>query len=296
METTFKNDQKIKDALIKRMDHHIEMDELLQGSTGSGGKGCTVWCALNNGELKKGYDHSAFPDVLGLPEWLARLHDVIYEGLETEDSKWFSKEWVRAIPVGVNVEPVKWKFSVFLLKENIDRVLSLEINEELKTKIVDSIRQCLSVNESAILTGVWDESAAESARSAAESARSAAWSARSAAESARSAAWSAWSAKSAAWSAAKSAAWSAAESAKSAAKSAAESAWSAAESAAWSAKSAAWSAAESARSAAKSAAKSAAESAWSAAESAARSAAESAAKSAAYKRYAIELLRMFSEL
>ena len=225
-ELSFKNDLKIKDALIKRMDHHIEMDDLMQGATGSNGKGCTVWCALNNGKLKNGYDHSAFPDVLGLPEWLARLHDTIYEGLTTENSKWFSREWVRSIPVGVNLEPVKWKFSVFLLKENIDRVLTLAINDELKTKVVDSIRLCLAVNESAIVTGVWDESAARSAAKSAElAARSAAWSAARSAESAT------WSARSATWSAesaARSAAWSAAWSARSAAWSAESAAWSAA--------------------------------------------------------------------
>jgi len=259
-ELSFKNDLKIKDALIKRMDHHIEMDDLMQGATGSNGKGCTVWCALNNGKLKNGYDHSAFPDVLGLPEWLARLHDTIYEGLTTENSKWFSREWVRSIPVGVNLEPVKWKFSVFLLKENIDRVLTLAINDELKTKVVDSIRLCLAVNESAIVTGVWDESAARSAAKSAElAARSAAWSAaRSAAKSAELAA------RSAAWSAARSA-----------------------ESATWSARSATWSAESAARSAAWSAAWSARSAAWSA---------ESAAWSAAsYKKYADELLRLFLE-
>jgi len=278
-ELSFKNDLKIKDALIKRMDHHIEMDDLMQGATGSNGKGCTVWCALNNGKLKNGYDHSAFPDVLGLPEWLARLHDTIYEGLTTENSKWFSREWVRSIPVGVNLEPVKWKFSVFLLKENIDRVLTLAINDELKTKVVDSIRLCLAVNESAIVTGVWDESAARSAAKSAElAARSAAWSAaRSAAKSAELAA------RSAAWSAARSAAKAAELAARSAAWSAARSA----ESATWSARSATWSAESAARSAAWSAAWSARSAAWSA---------ESAAWSAAsYKKYADELLRLFLE-
>ena len=177
MELSFKNDKSIKDALIKRMDHHIEMDELMQGATGAYGKGCTVWCALNNGDLHKGYVHSAFPDVLGLPEWLARLQDSIYEGLTSKDSKWFSKEWVRAIPVGVNLELVKWKFSVFILKENIDRVLSLTISSELKAEVVNAIRGCLAVNESAVTTGFWNDEAAESAMSAAESARSAARSA-----------------------------------------------------------------------------------------------------------------------
>lgn len=170
MELTFKNDPLIKDSLVKRMDKHIELDELLQGATGNNGKGCTVWCALNNGELKRGYDHSAFPDVLGLPEWLARLQDTIFEGLDVEDSKWFSSEWVRAIPIGKNIEPVKWKFCAFILKENIEIVLSLDIKDDLKKQVVDAINMCLSVQISAIETGAVDEAA-----------WSAAWSAESAA-------------------------------------------------------------------------------------------------------------------
>ena len=204
MNLSFKNDPTIKESLIQRMDKHIELDELVQKATGQDGKGCTVWCALNNGDLKAGYNHEAFESVLGLPEWLARLHDTIYEGLEVKDSKWFSKEWVRAVPVGVNLDIIKWKFCAFILKENIERVLLLDIKEKLKKQIVDAIKQCLDVQEKAIETGNWDGSAARSA-------------ARSATRSAARSAWSAWSAESAAWcaarSAAESAAWSAAESA-----------------------------------------------------------------------------------
>ena len=226
MNLSFKNDPTIKESLIQRMDKHIELDELVQKATGQDGKGCTVWCALNNGDLKAGYNHEAFESVLGLPEWLARLHDTIYEGLEVKDSKWFSKEWVRAVPVGVNLDIIKWKFCVFILKENIERVLLLDIDEKLKKQIVDAIKQCLDVQEKAIETGNWDGSAARSAVRSAWSAESAAWSARSAARSAGE------SARSAARSA-RSAAWSAARSARSAAWSAGESAWSVARSAAY---------------------------------------------------------------
>ena len=216
---SFKNDTSVKESLIQRMQHHYELDEIVKGATGQDGKGCTVWCALNNGELKRGYDHSAFPDVLGLPEWLAQLQDTIFEGLDTEDAKTFSLAWPKAIPVGRNLEPVKWKLCAFLMQENIERVLQLDIADDLKKQVVDAIQGVLNVHLKAVDTGMWDDSAAESAaRSAAGSAESAAWSA--AGSAAGSAAWSAaWSADSA-WSAARSAE-SAARSAESAARSAA---------------------------------------------------------------------------
>jgi hypothetical protein len=174
-------------------------------------------------------------DKLRLPEWLAQLEDYLFDGLSKEDAKTFPQQFLEAIPVGRNLEPVRWKFCAFILKENIERVLLLNINSELKTKVVDAIKQCLKIHEDAILSGIWSESAAQSARVTA-------------------------------WSAAKSAARSSAESA---------------ESAAWSA----WSAAGSGESA-----ESAARCAWSAAESAAET-----AESAAYKRYADELLRLLRE-
>jgi hypothetical protein len=211
MTLSYHNNPEVKESLVARMQKHIELDELVQGATGENGKGCTVWCALNNGDLKEGYNHEAFETRLGLPEWLAILQDSIFEGLKPEDAKQFSSDWPKAIPVGKDLTPVKWKFCAFILQRNIERVLTLDIPEDLKKQVVDAISGVLELNKSAAKTGVWDESAAESARSAAWSA------AGSAAESAaRSAARSAaWSAESAAWSAG-SAARSAARSARSA--------------------------------------------------------------------------------
>jgi hypothetical protein len=280
---SYLNDPKLKRDFVKEVKWHQDQDKIIKGTyqEGSNGdfKGCAVGCSIHSLNRMKGksYDtskHKVYETELGIPEWLARLEDAIFEGLPNKLAMKWPLRFAKAIPVGVNLEPVKWKISIFILSESIERVLGLDISDDLKKQVVDAIRDVLVVHEQAIKTGVWARSAARSAaESAAESAAwSAAWSARSAAwsaaESARSAAWSArsatWSAESAtesAWSAARSAARSAAESA----------AWSAACSAAWSA----WSAAESA-----------AESARSAAESAARS----AARSAAYTRYADKLI------
>jgi hypothetical protein len=251
---SYLNDPKLKTDFIKEVLWHYETDKIIKGSYGDNAspeKGfCAVGCSIHSLNRMKGKDydtskHKVYETELGIPEWLARLEDAIFEGLPNELAMKWPLRFAKAIPVGVNLEPVKWKVSIFILSESIERVLGLDISDDLKKQVVDAIRDVLVVHEQAIKTGVWAWSAAESAAESA--AGSAAWSAWSAAESAaRSAAESAAeSARSAAESAAESA-WSAAESARSAAESAAESAWSAAESA----RSAAWSAAESARSAA----------------------------------------------
>ncbi len=259
-----------KSDMLAEVQKHRKADQILQGTYGRKNgtwKGCAVACSLRSIDILKGNElhteyknHKRYETDLGIPEWIARLEDTIFEGLPKDKALLWPEQFIKAIPENVDLEPVKWKFTSYLMKENIERVLSLDLPFELKEEVVKSIRGVLSITDEAIKTGVWDESAARSAESAA----------RSAARSARSAAWSAWSASWSAWSAARSA------------RSAAWSAWSAA-------RSAAWSAARSAESAARSAARSAESAAWSAwsAESAAGS-----ARSAAYEKHAKKLLAL----
>ncbi len=201
---SYKNDKGLKDMLVKEIERHRKLDKIVQGrygknEDGDNFRGCAVGCSIHslNVKLNKDFspnDHSVYEKELGIPEWLARLEDTIFEGLPKNEAVKWPSAFAKSVPVGVNLEPIKWKFCAFILKENIERVLTLTISDDLKKQVVDAIRGCLSLHENAIRTGIWDESAA---RSAVESARSAAW---SAAWSARSAAWSAaWSARSAAY-------------------------------------------------------------------------------------------------
>lgn len=192
----------VKETYLTRVRAHAAADEIIQGVTWENGKGCAVGCTLHT------YDHRRYERELGLPEWLARLEDTIFEGLPNEQAKLFPEQFLSAIPVGANLEPVKWKFCAFLMRENIERVTALAIGDVLKKQVIDAVRQCLAVHESAIASGKWDESVARSVARSARSAWSAARSVASVAESvaeaaARSAAWSAelawlaWSAESA---------------------------------------------------------------------------------------------------
>ena len=260
---SYHNDENLKALVVAEMKNHQKKDQFIKGAyekLDSKFKGCAIGCTIDSvnkifGRSYKTSEHKVFEEALGIPEWLARLQDSFFENLPVGDNSQFAVDFLSAVPTGVNLEPVKWKFCSFILKEGIERILlQHNLSEELMDQVVSAMRGVLNLHESAINTGEWDLEAAWSAWSAAESAaelarsaaRSAAWSAESAqsaaesaaelARSAESAAWSAaWSAESAAWSAelARSAAWSA-ESARSAA-------WSA-ESAAWLAWSAAWSA------------------------------------------------------
>ena len=280
-ELSWLNDVAVKHHYLQQIISHGEADEIVKGRYWEEGKGCAVGCLIHSD------DHSLFETSMGIPEWCARLIDIIFEGLPEVEAKKFPRHFVEAVPIGKNKvwwNQVNWRFGAYLMQENLERVSQLSIDERLKIEVVEAIRGALSLFTNAIASGEWGDS---TARSVAESAYSAADSADSAADSADSAADSADSAADSADSAADSAADSTADST---AYSAADStAYSAADSAADSARSAAYSTATSARSS-----DSAADSARSAADSAS-SAARSAADSA-YSRYRNELIRLLKEL
>jgi len=182
---SYHNDKKLKDDMVKEMLHHQKADALIKGTYSRMNgifRGCAVGCGVQSLNLKRGLtikhdDHAEYAKALGVPEWLARLEDTLFENLPEKESKEFPVKLLKVIPVGVNLESVKWKFSAFILKENIERVLLLKIEDKLKEQVVNAIKGVLNLHEKAVETGKWDESAAESAWSAAESAESAARSA-----------------------------------------------------------------------------------------------------------------------
>ncbi len=283
-ELSYHNDATLKKDMVEEMAIHKKQDAFIKGTYGHMNgqfKGCAVGCGIHSLNVRRNLgieafgDHAAYSKALGIPEWLARLEDTLFENLPKKEANNFPLDFVKAMPIGVDLEPVKWRFCALILKENIERVLTLKIKDDLKQQVVESIQGVLKLHETAIDTGKWDESAAGSA--ARSDARSAVWSAaesaaRSAESAARSAESAAGDAAGAAW-----AAWAAGDAAESAARSAESAVWSAARSAA---ESAAWSAVWSAESAAWSAVCSAESAAW------------SAARSAAWIKYSKELLRL----
>jgi len=225
----FHNDEKIKEKYLERVRAHARADEIVKGQYWKDGKGCAVGCTIHSD------DHTSYETELGIPEWLARLEDTLFEGMPNEQAKLWPEQFLAAIKPGVDLEQVRIPLIIFILEQNLISLDACEFDRDENPEVVKVIADSRAavVNMIRCHREGLNLSAAESA-------------ARSAAESA------AWSAESAAYSAA----WSAARSAESAAQSAARSA----ESAAWSAESAAysaawstWSAAYSAQSAARSA-------------------------------------------
>lgn len=103
---SFHNDQEIKEKYLNRVIKHRELDNLIQGTGWENGKGCAVGCTLEN------YDHSRYPIELGLPEWLARLEDRIFEGLPRKEAILWPERFLESIPVGINLEKIKHMLAI----------------------------------------------------------------------------------------------------------------------------------------------------------------------------------------
>ena len=196
MKTFNKTTQK---KYIERAKTHREADEIVRGLYWKDGKGCCIGCLAHANDDP----HEALEKQTGIPEWLSRVADTIFEGLE--DYKQWPERFVAAVPKNKTHDwmekNVKAPFLVHVLKSTLKN-FDHEKYPDVKKAVDDVIK-------------LWrrDDIGSEDWRSAAESAScgaaSAAWSAESAegaARSAESAARSAWSAESAAWSAARSAA------------------------------------------------------------------------------------------
>ncbi len=186
----YHGDPELKARFLQELQWHQDQDAIIQGTYGDtddGGewKGSAVGCSIHsmnriNGTSLSTGDHSAYEPTLGIPEWLAHLEDTIFEGLDKPLAKTWPIRFADAIPIGADLAPVRWEFCTFLLQDNLDRVLGLDITDGLKEQVVSAIRQVMAL-------GPTPEAAA---RSTAESAWLAAWSAAwSTAESAAESAW-----------------------------------------------------------------------------------------------------------
>src|ERR1019366_7858428 len=103
----FLNDSKVKAKYIKRVKEHRIADELIKGATGQEGKGCAGWCTLNN------YNHKAYETELGIPEWLARVEDTIFEGLPDDRAQVWPEQFLKAIKIGKDLNKIEAACTIF---------------------------------------------------------------------------------------------------------------------------------------------------------------------------------------
>lgn len=145
----FVNTPITKDEFFKELKWHQEQDRFLQGtySREDNGqfKGCAVGCSINSIACKLQIDldfqdHGLYEKYLGIPEWLARVQDTIFEGLEEDRSKLWPVEFTEAINVGADLNQVRPDFIVYVLESNLERIRDDEFKEQR-----DAVQGCIDL-------------------------------------------------------------------------------------------------------------------------------------------------------
>lgn len=121
---SFNGKEEVKKLYVDRVNQHIKMDELIRGKTWDGTKGCAIGCTLNK------YDHKAYEVELGIPEWLAKLEDNLFEGMSLEKSKTWPKYFLEAIEPGIDLKQVKTPFLIIILENTLKSMDSCKYDEE----------------------------------------------------------------------------------------------------------------------------------------------------------------------
>jgi len=111
----FTNTTMTKAELLKELRIHQKADDFMKGSYEERGefgfKGCAVGCSLESLNRKKGTeyklgDHSAYEIGFGVPRWLARMEDRIFEGLPAEEAMKWPVKFTSAINPGSDLNKV----------------------------------------------------------------------------------------------------------------------------------------------------------------------------------------------
>jgi hypothetical protein len=128
MMRAFHNNPNVKTKYLNRVMAHAAADEIIKGEHWEKGKGCAVGCTIHSS------DHTEYEKQLGIPTWLARVEDKIFEGLPLDKAKEWPTKFLSAIHIGADLEKVKAPFLIFVLESTLDK-FDHKKNPQIKTSI-----------------------------------------------------------------------------------------------------------------------------------------------------------------
>lgn len=136
----YHNDESIKEKYVGRVKKHREMDNIIQGQGWTGQKGCAVGCTLEN------YEHKQYPIELGIPIQLARIEDVIFEGLPVDIALDWPARFLESINVGANLEFVFPKFNLWVLQHVIKHAIRPETKKSVNA-VIKLYEECINLKK-----------------------------------------------------------------------------------------------------------------------------------------------------
>jgi hypothetical protein len=163
---SYNNDINLKNLVVSEMIKHKEQDSFIKGAycchVNGRFYGCAVGCAIEslNRVLGKDYNtdtHSSLQESIGIPPWLSKVQDDFFECLPGEYGSKFAIEFLESIPIGVDLEPVRCKLNMLLLKEGIEIIQDKEnLLQEVKDEALDALRNSLFLYETSIKSNAWN--------------------------------------------------------------------------------------------------------------------------------------------
>ncbi len=134
----FHNDESIKAKYLKRLKSHYEADEIIKGAYWEQGKGWAVGCTIH------GHDHRLYETQLGIPKWLARVEDTIFEGLKNSLAKEWPIRFLYSIKTGCDLESIKIPFLIYVVESTLSNFNRDEF--PAVKKYIDNILLLLKTN------------------------------------------------------------------------------------------------------------------------------------------------------
>ena len=111
----FHGKEEVKEKYLNRVKAHASADEFIQGTYWENGKGCAVGCTVHSD------NHNAYEDELGIPAWLAKVEDRIFEGLPLDKAKKWPGEFLSSIKVGADLNKIEVPFLIFVVESTLDK-------------------------------------------------------------------------------------------------------------------------------------------------------------------------------
>lgn len=138
-----------KERFLFHLKEHQKQDAFISGTYGNSLRngtfeGCAVGCSIRSIalELKEDLDlgnHKLYEKYLGVPDWIARLEDTLFENLSEERQKTFPVEFGEAVNEGADLDKIKVPFIVYILNENLKTLDSLKVDKEKDNAVFNSI-------------------------------------------------------------------------------------------------------------------------------------------------------------
>jgi len=136
----FHNNPAIKEKYLARVRAHAAADEIIHGKYWEDGKGCAVGCTIHSG------NHAAYETELGIPQWLARVEDRLFEGMTNGTSMTWPIRFLEAIPVGADLQPIFIPFLIIIVERARTHFDHKKYPQQLKA--IDDVLNKLKANAS----------------------------------------------------------------------------------------------------------------------------------------------------